>query len=481
VGANDDTPGRWSKLATGHPAVLHFYFRQSPQPLASTALSGEVSWRNPPLIHAGMAGVRFDLRGHLVAFYAIPPQVETAEGEPTGATPLAPDWSVLFTEARLDAASLRPVASTWTPPFYCEERAAWEGTYPDRPDIPIRVEAAAYRGRPVSFSIVHPWTRPERMQPHQVTPRERAALFLVAALALTLLCAGAVLARRNVRLGRGDRRGAFRLALFVFGLGVLAAALVAHHMADLVAELALTSRAVAGALLLAAINWLFYLALEPYVRRLRPRTLVSWTRVLSGGFGDAAVGQDVLIGAVWGTVLMLVLAAGYSLPQWLGGAPTAPWFPDFDAFLGTGRLLALLAGLLIDAVHLGMGALLLYLLLRLVIRNDTGATAVLLLLMTGVQVAGSQWEFSALPLLIIVSVVIMGSYTWLLLRFGLLSALAGVYVFKLMYAFPLSTDFGSWRGAPTIFVMLVLAALAITAFRVSLKPGSSVARGLFVD
>jgi hypothetical protein len=427
-----------------------------------------------------MAGVRFDLRGHLATFYSIPPQVEQAP-TPPGTKPLPTDWSVLFAEARLDAAALRPVVPTWTPPFYCDERAAWEGTYPDRPDIPIRVEAAAYQGRPVSFFIVHPWTRPERQQPYQITPRERGAGFLIAALLLTLLCAGAVLARRNVRLGRGDRRGAFRLALFVFGLGLLAVALVAHHMADLSAELGLMGRGVAGAILLAAVNWLFYLALEPYVRRLRPRTLVSWTRVLSGGFRDAAVGQDVLIGAVWGALLMVMLVVGYSLPEWLGGAPTAPWFSDHDAFLGTGRLVALVFGLLIDSVHLGMGALLLYLLLRLVLRDDRAATAVLLLVMTGVQVAGSQWEFNSLPLLLLVSLVIMSSYTWLLLRFGLLSAIAGVYVLKLLTQFPLSTDFGSWRGAPTIFMILVVTALAVTAFRVSLKPGSSVARGFLSD
>jgi hypothetical protein len=77
--------------------------------------------------------------------------------------------------------------------------------------------------------------------------------------------------------------------------------------------------------------------------------------------------------------------------------------------------------------------------------------------------------------------VLMGSYAWLLLRFGLLSAIAGLYVLKLLTQFPLSTEFGSWRGAPTIFVMLVLAALVVTAFRVSLKPGASVTRGFLSD
>jgi hypothetical protein len=31
-------------------------------------------------------------------------------------------------------------------------RTAWEGAYPERPDIPIRIEAGAYRGRPAALS-----------------------------------------------------------------------------------------------------------------------------------------------------------------------------------------------------------------------------------------------------------------------------------------------------------------------------------------
>ena len=32
--------------------------------------------------------------------------------------------------------------------------------------------------------------------------------------------------------------------------------------------------------------WVFYLAFEPYARRLWPRMLVSWVRVLGGHFRD---------------------------------------------------------------------------------------------------------------------------------------------------------------------------------------------------
>ena len=61
------------------------------------------------------------------------------------------------------------VAPQWLPADYADRRAAWEGPYASRDDIPIRIEAASYRGVPTWFEIVAPWGRPQRMQPFQLT------------------------------------------------------------------------------------------------------------------------------------------------------------------------------------------------------------------------------------------------------------------------------------------------------------------------
>src|SRR5208283_1540399 len=42
--------------------------------------------------------------------------------------------------------------------------------------------------------------------------------------------------------------------------------------------------------------WVLNIALEPYVRRRWPATLVSWIRLLAGDFRDPLVGRDVLAG-----------------------------------------------------------------------------------------------------------------------------------------------------------------------------------------
>src|SRR5262249_49092745 len=151
----DPSPTRWANLATGDPPVLQFWYRESPQPLVSSQRSGRVSASNPPLLVSGMAGARLTPNGRVTAFYRVPPQLEE---DASKSVPPAPDWGRLFSEAGLDLARFAPVVPQWTPPFYCDARAAWEGFYGEGEDLKVRIEAASYRGEPVWFQVVAPWT-----------------------------------------------------------------------------------------------------------------------------------------------------------------------------------------------------------------------------------------------------------------------------------------------------------------------------------
>ncbi len=274
-------------------------------------------------------------------------------------------------------------------------------------------------------------------------------------------------------LGRGDRRGAFRLALSMFALGVLAWGFAAHHVADVGAELGLATRGASGALLLAAVVGLFYLALEPYVRRLRPHTLVSWTRLLTGGFRAAVVGRDVLVGAVGGALLALALPLVYNLPEWLGQPPLHPRISLYETLFGTRERLAYAVHLLIDSIEISMSTLLLFLLFGLLLGRDRPASAALVVVLGAIQAVGQSVEFGqGLWPLLPLNLLIMACYAWLLLRFGLLAAIVGGYVIDLLRAFPLSPELGSWKGGPTVSVVLLLAALPLFAFRTSLAPAT---------
>jgi serine/threonine-protein kinase len=457
----DSSPDRWADLASGEPPVLSFWYRQSPRPLVSMQPNGKLYWGKPGFEISGMAGLQYDMEGRLLKFYAVPPQLE-----PDGAAAApAPDWAPFFAEARLDPASFRTVTPRWTPAFYVDTRAAWEGSWPGRPDIPVRIEAAAHGGRPAWFEIVWPWTRPERMEtwPWPTAKILRQALFL--ALVFLLLGAGGFMARRNLVLGRGDRRGAFRVSLLLAAVGFVAWALGAHNVADWNAESGLVFRGAGAVVLEAAFVWLVYLAVEPYARRLRPWTLVAWTRFLGGGFSDPVVGRDVLAGVAWAVLVYFLNTLRYAVPPVLGQPPPEPSYSYLDALLGPGPLLSVALNAASDCIVFALGALLLFVLLRMLLRRDAlaiAAVTVVLIGPGGFEMGESAWL--AMP----ISVAVMVTWILLLLRFGLLAAWVGEFVWVVLYEFPITTDLASWKSAPTLLALPLLALLCIFALRNSL-------------
>jgi len=63
---------------------------------------------------------------------------------------------------------------------------------------------------------------------------------------------------------------------------------------------------------------------------------------------------------------------------------------------------------------------------------------------------------------------VMVTWILLLLRFGLLAAWVGEFVWEVLYIFPITTDLASWKAAPTLLALPLLALLCIFALRNSL-------------
>ena len=121
-------------------------------------------------------------------------------------------------------------------------------------------------------------------------------------LALAMPLGGVMLARRNIRLGRGDRKGAFRVALFVFLRYAHARAFPRGPRGEFRPGAVDPHQGLRLPLLLGAQVWLLYMALEPFARRRWPHVLISWKRLLGGSLRDPLVGRDVLLGAPRGLV-----------------------------------------------------------------------------------------------------------------------------------------------------------------------------------
>jgi serine/threonine-protein kinase len=264
----------------------------------------------PALTEPGMTRVVLDAEGRLAAFAAVPPAYATEESADAQF-----DWTPVLTEAGFKPSDLQPAPSLWSLGLDADLRAAWSGSLVDQPGVLFHIEAAARRGRLVSFEMRGPWVVPPAPGPRAPEINklgisvELTRFAILAALLLgflTILAAACLTARRNLRLGRGDRRGAFRLAVFTFLSIFLGDLCRADHTALLIEELNLLQQLASQALYGALVVWVAYVAVEPAVRRRWPETLISWSRLLNGRFKDPLVGRDVLAGTIAGAGLALL-------------------------------------------------------------------------------------------------------------------------------------------------------------------------------
>jgi serine/threonine-protein kinase len=455
---SDKSPNRWDRLKTGRPVALGFWYRQSPHYLVPYSLK-EITQVDPPRTAPGMAHVVLDGAGRMVGFVGTPPQSDQAAGAQGF------DWSRAFAEAGLDPSAFRPTDPQWTPPQPFDERAAWEGTQPAQPDSPVRVEAAAFRGKLVSFQIVNPWNRPAREERMPEAPGNRVLQAVLIAVFLINLLAAALLARHNLRLGRGDRRGAFRLAAFVMVSEMVAWLTSAHHVPDLNGEFSLFIDALAYTALLSGLLWLVYIAVEPSVRRRWPVIVISWNRLLAGDYRDPLVGRDILLGALFGFAALLLGYLKALAPQWLGMPASTPVVPAALIGLeGTQYAVAMLLALSVESLIFPAALLLLLLIFSIIFRRWWAAVAAVFLLATLLgAVTGEHptvdWLFGALSAALMLFV---------LLRFGLLACVFMQFFNYILYAFPMTTDFSAWYAGNAIFALVVVLALALYGFRTSL-------------
>jgi len=275
------------------------------------------------------------------------------------------------------------------------------------------------------------------------------------------------LAWRNFRAKRGDVRGANRAAAFVFAVEWLGLLLNAHHVAA-TDELRVLFSSVFNGLLPSAGVWVLYLALEPYVRRRWPQSLISWSRMLKGGFRDPLVGGHLLFGVASGVGLGLIhsgarlAAAHYGLTsvQLLSAAYSS------NANLLFLETRGLVAGLLLELINkflAGLALTFLLMLLRVLLRREwLTATALILLYALGGFGSGG---FGARSWIVGVNAVLFAAlFAATLLRFGgLLPTIICFFVGNDLTD-PLVADFSTWYASTTVFLLAIILALTGYAF-----------------
>jgi hypothetical protein len=453
----DDKPRPdWPAVLAQRPNLLRFWYRQSQTPLTAETFHddlltpGAIDVDDPPPTQSEMVRVDLDSQGRLLYYERIPAQVQSQSKSP----PKPIDWGALFGEAGLDPAELQPAEPLWTFLAASDMRAAWVGTWPGSKRS-LRVEAAALRGSPVVFSLIGPWTSQDRKAEDTTAVGETISLLILAGLSLVFLGGAALLARRNLRENRGDRRGALRLAVFIFWEH-MALWICRSHFAASIGTFAMFLLAVCTSVFAAVLVWAVYIAIEPHVRRRWPQTLIGWSAVLTGRFRDAVVGRDILIGVLTG--IAIAVAAGALHRH--GDAPTRV---TTDALLGLRSALAFGMALIPGAVRNCLLILFLIFLLRALFRNQWVAAAVFALIFAAIAFFGGGQEWGDA----IEAFVAFFITAFLLLRWGLLALIAEEFANILFNAIPFTTHTSAWYFGYAIFMMAAILALAVWGFRIA--------------
>jgi predicted Ser/Thr protein kinase len=448
------SPESWKKIASGQPLVFVFHERQSPRHFEVVqAASGEVQ-PEPPTA-GGMRSISLDTRGRLVEFSAVPPSFTGNENAPPET-----DFAAAFQSAELDLSKFREVRPAWTPAHASDARRAWEGVTTDHAEIPLRVEAASFQGKIVYFRLIYPWTKPDANYYDSFTTRDWIGTFIFAGITIVILITAIFLARKNVKSGSGDRKGAFKTALVVLVLTFSGFLFGTNHVPSVFAEFDRFIFAMRSALLTAAITWLLYLALEPIVRRNLPELIVSWNRLLGGDWRDPLVGRDVLLGVLGGIAHTTLIYAGIFAEQSLSGEFRL-LFSSLEALSSSLSVILRAGG---GSIVFGLLVICFLVVLFSVLRRRLYAGLTLFAVIVTIEILFFTQSLIYLPFTLAISILICLVIT----RLGLVATIVSQSVLMWSLATFYTLNFSAWYAGGMFLTVLLTLALLAYGFQVSL-------------
>ena len=274
------------------------------------------------------------------------------------------------------------------------------------------------------------------------------------------LIGAALLARRNYLRGRGDRQGALRLAIVIF-LFEMALFLCYAHFTAIGDTIGLSILALSTGLFISCGIWMLYMAVEPWVRRQWPKTIISWSRLLAGGWRDPVVGRDILLGVALGVVWILVFQVRYIFMMHMGASPA---LGSTEALMG-GRVA--LGGWLRQWPQSIQSTLFFFFLLlglKALLRKEWLAALVFVAIFALPPALRSSYMTVELPAQILVYAIAV----LIVIRFGLVPLAVAIFTIDMLANVPFSADFSSWYMTTSVLALLSVVAIAGWGFYHSL-------------
>lgn len=235
----------------------------------------------------------------------------------------------------------------------------------------------------------------------------------------------------------------------------------AHHVAS-ASELDLFIGHLSYSMQRVGLAYVFYLAVEPYARRLWPRMLVSWVRVLEGRFRDPLVGRDLLIGSAAGALGTLLGHLSMRIPEALGGAPALPLWNAWtlEPLRGTVPALVAFAGIHTQQLLEMIFPVTTLLIFRLLLRR-TGPALVAVSLLALVLLYPDS---GSIPGYIVATLLFLAIFWLVLFRAGLLALATMFCVSSLIDQMPLTPHPAGWYLGAMLLALAFIAAPALYGF-----------------
>jgi len=251
-------------------------------------------------------------------------------------------------------------------------------------------------------------------------------------------------------------------------------ALRTRHVPDSGLELGLLFSGIARSGFDAGIYWMLYVALEPFVRRMWPDALISWSRALMGRMRDPLVGRDLLIGCLFGVLLQLFTPLSRLLDAVTGFPPTRPsaalW--GFDGVRGLAVALVTAVG---DSPGWPLILLFFLVLFRVILRRPWLATLAVLVVF-GVLSTLEPRTFAPSSL---TGAIMNAVSLTVLIRFGVVALITTTFTLNILTLSSITSDLGAWYAGYGLVGLVLLVALALYGFRTSLAGRPLFGQGLF--
>jgi serine/threonine-protein kinase len=448
-------------IARLNERLVWFRYRHSPERLVPDGNQGFVKENNPPLDVPGMVNIDLDTDGRLLRIMSLP-SVASSQAE----SPQTFDWGTLFAAAGFDIKSFKPEPPKEFPPLSNDSYQSWTGTLAGESSVPLRIAGATLKGKPVFFEVRGPWDD----QAPVTTSGSRLTRVILPAIwfpiLLFILISGVYFARRNIRMKRGDLRGALRLSTFAFIAMALGATLLAHHVYTTFGDFMWWVRGGLAFFLFDAVYvWVCYMAIEPSMRRHWSGQVISWNRLLSGRFRDPLVGRDILIGTIAGTAAAAAMFVLKAFPGWMFLPGSWSAHIELIALSGTFKQWGLIFYLLGVMAFYSIGWIAAATIPYILFRSRKLAMAVCLLTGAVVLCLGAPGSLLDQVLFGFVGSLIL---TFVMFRFGILPTAVGFFILNFLTRMPLQFEPQSWSGRTSIMTMIIVVVIASYGFFTSL-------------